>query len=184
MKFKGTLWMVVAFLGIVLYYYLVDVPAGIKQEEEKERAEKILLFETDQVKEFHLVKNDQTLHLKRTSPDTWELLTPVKAKADGQSVNALLSRLQSTRYSRIVEDSAKDLAVYGLQAPSLTLRLQLKDQGEKTLLVGDDHPMNQDLYVKQKEQSKVLLATAKRKDLDKSLFDLRDKSLLDRKSHV
>jgi uncharacterized protein DUF4340 len=179
MKFKGTLWMAAAFLGIVLYYYLVDVPAEKKQQRDQERAEKILLFEIDQVEEFRLVKKDQTLHLKHTTPDTWELLTPVKAKADGQTVNAFLSFLQSARYSRTVEDSAKDLNVYGLQAPSLTLRLQLKDQSEKTLLVGDDHPMTQDLYVQQAEQNKVLLATAKRSDLDKSLFDLRDKSLLD-----
>lgn len=179
MKFKGTLGMAAAFLGIVLYYYLIDVPAEKKQQRDTERAEKILLFETDQVNGFRLVKKDQTLHLKRTSPTTWELLTPVKAKADGQTVNAFLSFLQSARYSRTVEDSAKDLGVYGLQAPSLTLRLQLKDQSEKTLLVGDDHPMTQNLYVKQAEQNKVLLATAKRSDLDKSLFDLRDKGLLD-----
>ncbi|MDA0692778.1 MAG: DUF4340 domain-containing protein [Nitrospinae bacterium] len=178
MKFKGTLWMAAAFLGIVLYYYLVDVPAVKKQTQEKERAEKILLFETEQVEEFRLVKKDQTLYLKRTSPDTWELLEPVRAKADGQTVNSFLSFLQSARYSRTVEDSAKDLAVYGLQAPSLTIRLRLKDQGEQTLLVGDDHPMTQNLYVKQEEQNKVLLATAKRQDLDKSLFDFRDKSLL------
>ena len=61
MKFKGTLWMAAAFLGIVLYYYLVDVPAVKKQTQEKERAEKILLFETEQVEEFRLVKKDQTI---------------------------------------------------------------------------------------------------------------------------
>jgi hypothetical protein len=179
MKFKGTLWMAALFLGIVLYYYLIDVPAEKKQAEEKERAEKILLFETGQVEEFRLVKKDQTLHLKRKSPDTWELLIPVKAKADGKNVDSLLSFLQSARYSRTVEDSAKDLGVYGLQEPSLTIHLHLKNQEEETLLVGDDHPMTQNLYLKHKEQNKVLLATAKRSDLDKSLFDLRDKSLLE-----
>ena len=65
MKFKGTVWMVVAFLGIVLYYYLVDIPAEKKQSEEKERAEKILFFETDQVEEFILEKKDETFHKQR-----------------------------------------------------------------------------------------------------------------------
>jgi len=179
MRFKGTLWMAALFLGIVLYYYLVDVPEEKKQQREKERAEKILLFETDQVQEFRLIKKDQTLHLKRTSPTSWQLLTPVKAQADRLAVESFLSFLQSARYSRTVEDAAKDLGVYGLQTPSLKIILQLKDQGEKTLLVGDDHPMTQNLYVKRGRQNKVLLATAKRPDLDKSLFDLRDKSLLD-----
>ena len=179
MKFKGTIWMAVAFVGIVLYYYLVDVPAEKKQKEEKERAEKILLFETSQVEEFRLIKNDQTLHLKRKGSDAWELLEPVQARGDAESADSFLSLLQSARYSRVVEDSAKDLAVYGLKKPSLKISLQLKEQGEKNLLVGDDHPMTRNLYVKREEENKVLLAAVNRNDLDKSLFDLRDKSLLD-----
>lgn len=178
MKFKGTIWMAAVLIGIVLYYYLVDVPAEKKQREEKERAEKILLFETDQVEEFRIINKDQVLHLKRKDPSGWELLEPVKAQADPKTAASFLSKLQSARYSRTVEDSAKDLAVYGLKEPSLTLHLQLKEQGQKTLLVGDDHPMNQNLYVKRSDENKVLLATLKRADLDKSLFDLRDKSLL------
>ena len=56
MKFKGTVWMAALFLGIVLYYYLVDIPAEKRQLEEKERAGKIFLFEKDQVEEFILEK--------------------------------------------------------------------------------------------------------------------------------
>ena len=178
MKFKGTVWMAAAFLGIVLYYYLVDIPAEKEQSEEKERAEKILLFETGQVEEFILGKKNETLHLKRKGPDDWELLKPVRAKADTQTVSSFLSLLQSARFSRVVEDSAGDLAVYGLNDPSMKITLQLKDGGKKTLLIGDDHPMNQTLYVKRAEEGRVLLAAVNRKDLDKSLFDLRDKSLL------
>ena len=178
MKFKGTVWMAAAFLGIGLYYYLVDIPAEKKQSEEKERAEKILFFETDQVEEFILRKKDETFHLKRKGPDDWELLKPVRAKADAQTASSFLSLLQSARFSRVVEDPAKDLSVYGLQEPSLKITLQLKEEGKKTLLVGDDHPMNQYLYVKREDESRVLLAAANRKDLDKSLFDLRDKILL------
>ncbi len=178
MKFKGTVWMAAAFLGIVLYYYLVDIPAEKKQSQEKERAEKILLFETGQVEEFILGKKDETIHLKRKGPDDWELLKPVGAKADTHTASSFLSLLQSARFSRVVEDSAKDLSVYGLKEPSLKITLQLKEEGKKTLLVGDDHPMNQYLYVKLADETKVLLAAGNRKDFDKSLFDLRDKSLL------
>jgi Domain of unknown function (DUF4340) len=178
MKFKGTVWMAALFLGLVLYYFLVDIPAEKKQNEEKERAEKILLFETDQVEEFILKKKDVTIHLKRQSPKDWELLKPVQAKADSPTASSFLSLLKSARFSRVVEDSAKDLSVYGLKEPSMEITLQLKDKNKKTLLVGDDHPMNQYLYVKRHDGNKVLLAGANRKDFDKSVFDFRDKSLL------
>jgi len=178
MKFKGTVWMAALFLGIVLYYYLVDIPAEKRQLEEKERAGKIFLFESDQVEEFILGKKDISLHLKRNSQDDWDLLTPVQANADPDTVFAFLSFLQSARFSRVVEDSPKDLSVYGLQEPSMTITLQLQGKGKKTLLIGDDHPMNKYLYVQREGESKVLLAGDSREALDKSLFDFRDKGLL------
>lgn len=178
MKFKGTFWMAAFLLGIVLYYYLVDIPAEKKQIEEKERAGKIILFETDQVEELILEKKDRVFHLKRKSPNDWELLKPLQAKADADTVSTFLSFLQSAPFSRVVEDSAKDLSVYGLQEPSMKITLQLKGEGRKTLLVGDDHPMNKYLYVKREDENKVLLAGDSREALDKSLFDFRDKNLL------
>ena len=178
MKFKGTIWMTVAFVGIVLYYYLVDIPAEKKQSEENARAEKILLFESNQVENLILEKKNETFHLARKGPGDWELLKPVQAKADTHTVSSFLSLLQSARFSRVVENSSNDLSVYGLQEPSLKITLQLKEKGQKTLLVGDDHPINQYLYVKRVNDNRVLLASANRKDFDKSLFDIRDKSLL------
>jgi hypothetical protein len=178
MKFKGTLWMAVLLLGIVLYYYLVDIPAEKKEIEEKERAGKILLFEKDQVEAFVLEKKDSVFHLKRNRPNDWELVKPVQAKADSGTVSSFLSFLDSARFSRVVEDSAKDLSVYGLEDPSMKITLQLQGKGEKTLLIGDDHPMNKNLYVKREDDSKVLLAGDSREALDKSLFDFRDKGLL------
>jgi len=170
--------MAVVFLGVVLYYYLVDIPAEQKQIAEKERAGKIILFDTGRVEEFILEKKDNALHLKRNSLKDWDLLKPVQAKADGDTVSSFLSFLQSARFSRVVEDSVKDLSVYGLQEPAMKITLQLKGKGKKILLIGDDHPMNKHLYVKREEENKVLLAGANRNVFDKSLFDFRDKGLL------
>jgi hypothetical protein len=178
MKFKGTVWMAALFLGIVLYYYLVDIPAEKRQLEEKERAGKIFLFEKDQVEEFILGKKDIALHLKRNSQNDWELLKPVQANADADTVFAFLSFLHSARFSRVVEDSPKDFSVYGLKEPSMTITLQLQGSDKKTLFVGDDHPMNKYLYVQREGEDKVLLAGDSREALDKSLFDFRDKGLL------
>ncbi len=178
MKFKGTVWMAALFLGLVLYYYLVDIPAEKKQIEEKERSGKIILFETEKVEGFIFENKGSALHFKRKSSTDWELLKPVQAKADTETVSSFLSFLQSAKFSRIVEDSAKDLSVYGLKKPSMKITLQLKGEDNKTLLVGDDHPMSKYLYVKRADDNKVLLAGANRNVFDKSLFDFRDKILL------
>jgi len=179
MKFKGTVWLVTAFFGIVLYYYLVDLPAEKKQQEEKERSEKILLFEMDQVEEFTIAKMGHTLRLKRKDPAGWELLEPVKAEADQHAASSFLSTLLNARFSRVVDGSPKDLSLYGLKDPSLKIDLKLKNQEKKTLLAGDDNPINNTLYVKRGEEEQVLLSSTDRKELDKSVFDLRNKVVLD-----
>ncbi|MFQ5449818.1 MAG: DUF4340 domain-containing protein [Nitrospinaceae bacterium] len=179
MKFKGTIWLSAAFFGIVLYYFLVDLPTEKKHKEEKERSEKVLLFDRKDVEGFSLTKGEQTLQLQRKGEEGWKLLQPLKAEADKEAAASYLSRLEDARFSRVVEESPKDPAVYGLKTPSLKITLKLKGQGEKTLLVGDENPMRNYLYVQREGEKKVLLATVFRKDLDRSLFDLRDKTLLD-----
>ena len=46
MKFKGTVLLTVAFIGIVLYYFLVDVPTTEQKKKEKIRSEKVLPFDS------------------------------------------------------------------------------------------------------------------------------------------
>ena len=61
MKFKGTAGMMVVFLFLGIYYFFVDLPAEKKKAQEKEIAGKILPFKKENIKEFSLVKQDQTI---------------------------------------------------------------------------------------------------------------------------
>ncbi len=179
MKFKGTFWLIAVFAGIALYYYLVDVPAEKKRIEAKDRSERILLFEPADVETFHLVKKGQTIQLKRKDADSWEMLQPVKDKADARTISSFLLSLKGARFVRPVDEDAQDLSIYGLEDPYLKIMLQLKDKTEKSLLLGGDNPINDTTYVKRGDDNKVLLFSADKKILDKSVFDLRSKMVLD-----
>jgi hypothetical protein len=50
MKFKGTAALAVVFIGIVLYYFLIDLPSEKREKEEKNRLEKVILFDSENVK--------------------------------------------------------------------------------------------------------------------------------------
>ena len=54
MKFKGTIWLTAAFIGLVLYHFLIDVPTEKRQKKEKARSEKVLLFEAEDVESLTL----------------------------------------------------------------------------------------------------------------------------------
>lgn len=178
MRFKRTFWMMAALAVIALYYFLVDLPTEQKKKEEKLQSEKVLIFAADDVEEFSFTRGGETLRLQRTGKESWKIIEPVKAQADNPAFLNFTADLQILKIVRVVEESPADLAVYGLKEPSLVFTLKLKDQGEITLSVGDNHPMGHNFYARRSGEDKVLLVSAFRDDLEKSLFDLRDKSLL------
>ncbi len=178
MKFKGTVWLMVALVAIIAYYYGIELPSEEKRKKEAERSEKVLPFEAEDVTEFALTSSAQTLKLKRKDKDAWDLVQPLKAQGDDAAAEAYLKHLNDIRFSRVVEEAPEDLSVYGLSEPSLQIRLKLKKNKELSLDVGDVNPLNQKMYVKRGGEKRVLLSGASREELAKTVFELRDKSLL------
>ncbi len=170
--------MTLALAAIGSYYFLVDVPAEKRKKEEKERSEKIVLFDEKNVTSLALSSNNSKISLKKDG-DSWDVIEPVKTKSDKDEVNNLLDTLKSAKHSRVVDEAPKDLATYGLKDPKLTLTLGLKEKGDTSILVGDDSPIGSSLYIKLSNKPAVQLSSVSRKDLNKSLYDLRDKTILD-----
>ncbi|MFQ5444367.1 MAG: DUF4340 domain-containing protein, partial [Nitrospinales bacterium] len=179
MRFHTTIKLAVILIGIVLYYFYIDLPAEKKKTEEKERSEKILLFNPEDVKEFSLIKINETFSLKRGDNGQWEIVQPINVKADPQTVSDLISQIENARFTRIVDESPADLSTYGLENPSLKFLIKLKDQTEKTLLFGDESPIGSSIYVKLDDDNRVVLSPNFRRSINKSLYDLRDKTILD-----
>ena len=176
MKFKGTLILSLVFIGVVFYYFLLEVPAEKKKNETKELSEKIMIFHTEDVDEFSVIRKDQTIVVQRKGGNPWQIIQPLQTTADPFATETLLDKLRDARFSRVVEEEPADLSTYGLSDPSLKVSLKIKNQNEIILLIGDKSPIGQSFYIKRDDQKKVLLAQAK--DLGPSLFDLRDKTVL------
>lgn len=178
MKFKGTLWMLLVLVAFVVYFFLYELPQEKKEQEEKKRADTVLLFEDHELEEFVYTKKDESFHLKRTGPDSWDLIKPVLAKGDTLAFLDYLAELQILKITRVVDESASDPSKYGLKDPSLKFKLTFKDKSEKNLLIGDDSPMGHDLYGMVEGDNRVLLISAFRDSLEKKVYDMRDKTLL------
>ena len=178
MKFKGTLWMLLVLVAFSVYYFLIELPQEKKQQEEKKRSETVLLFEDHALEEFTYSQKDYSFHLKRSGPDAWDLTQPVQAKGDTLAFLDYLAELQILTITRVVEESASDLSNYGLKNPSLKFTLRFKDQSTKTLLIGDQSPLGHDLYGMLEGEGRVLLISAFRDSLERKVYDLRDKTLL------
>ena len=178
MKFKGTAWMLVVFLILGIYYFLVDLPAEKKKTKEKEMAGKVLYFKAANVKEFSLIKTDQTITLQQNPESNWNLIQPLKTKGDNPESDSFLSEIENLEKLRVVENNPKDLEQYGLQDPAIKIHFKFKEGKQETLLFGHDSPMGDKTYLKLGGDARVLLAVTLQTKLDKSVYDFRDKTIL------
>lgn len=110
---------------------------------------------------------------------TWSMKEPEEASADQRMVNDLLWVLTSTRVKEFVDDDAKTLKPYGLDAPPVTVRL-LDPQGKPLSTLTLARASNDEgAYVRVGDSQAVTLVEARLyEQLDKGPFDFRLRQLL------
>jgi len=111
--------------------------------------------------------------------DTWSMKEPEEASADQRMVNDLLWDLTSTRVEEFVDDDAKTLKPYGLDAPPVTVRL-LDHEGKPLSTLTLARASNEEgTYVRVGDSQAVTLVEARLYErLDKGPFDFRIRHLL------
>jgi hypothetical protein len=111
---------------------------------------------------------------------TWQIVEPIQSAVDETEVTSITSNLATLESTRVVEENAKDLAKYGLAEPKVEVAFKAAgDKDYRRLFVGGKTPTGGDLYAKLASDSKVLLIPAYlESSLDRSTFQLRDKSII------
>lgn len=178
MKFRGTALMAAVFLGLVLYYFFVDLPAEQKEKTEQEQAEKLIPLEAEKVVEFSLTGKGEHIALKREALHNWKLTLPFSASGDSTEAEAFISEIASLKKTRTVEEHPKDLSIYGLSSPFLKIHFKFENKKEETLLIGNESPLGGHLYFKRGSQSAVMMAASSQSSFEKSIYSFRDKTLL------
>ena len=152
--------MAAVFLGLVLYYFFVDLPAEQKEKTEQEQAEKLIPLEAEKVVEFSLTGKGEHIALKREALHNWKLTLPFSASGDSTEAEAFISEIASLKKTRTVEEHPKDLSIYGLSSPFLKIHFKFENKKEETLLIGNESPLGGHLYFKRGSQSAVMMAAS------------------------
>ncbi len=180
MKFRGTLWLILIFIGLVLYLVLVEVPTKEKKDEEESLSKQALHFKVEEVEGIDLIKPSGTIKIQRNPENSrWNITEPLAVQGEDGVINQLLLVLEGARITRVVDEEPKNLADFGLQDPPIQIALRFKTGEPKTLLVGDASPLGHDTYIKLADEKRVLLSFLDKDQLNASLDDLRNKTLLD-----
>ena len=137
-----------AVLGGVVYW-------SNKQEKAKEgqpaadESPKILTLKDTDVRKVEIThRGGETTVVTKNDSGTWAITAPKPLAADQSAVTALTGNANPLRSERVLDDSAPDLASYGLAPPLLTVKFTMADGKTPTLLIGEETATGSSTYAK------------------------------------
>ena len=122
------------------------------------RDKRVIDFQRTATNRFSVsIRGQQDVVCTKGYDNIWELQTPIgKIKADAKAVDDLLFGVDSLEAVAFVESPAKNLASYGLAAPSIKVAFTQKgEEKPATLLIGDSAE-DETVYVKAEHSSQVV----------------------------
>jgi hypothetical protein len=177
LKYRSTLiYFALAVLLVAFYFYETRKEEKTKSAEEETLA--LFSFKPDDVTGFVLKRGDQEMRFEKRS-GTWEIVHPVRSVADAFALTRLLGKLTGLKTLRLIAESPKDLAEFGLHQPEVTLVFKAGDQ-DNTLFIGAVSPIEKGYYVSRGGDKKVYFISGDdKRALDRPLYELREKRLFD-----
>lgn len=176
-KFKITWILAGVLLLLGVYVYVFEIVGAKKREAKKEKEEKVLVFEKDQVESIRLQTAKGTFFAKRIGEKEWLLEEPLKVPADMLAWNNIVDNLFDVKFNRVISDKSDDLVPYGLKDPKVSIELHFKNKDKKTLYLGDDNPIGDSLFATKDRSQVILLPQYIVSYFDKELKDYREKKL-------
>ena len=192
MKFRTTL-IAALLLGLFgAYVYFVEYKKAEEEKKEEEAAKKVFSLDWDEVTGLTIENAHGTFLLEkaggkegeeggaRSSEAGWRIREPVRAEADGATVNGLVGALKNLKVEQVVTKAPENPAAFGLTVPTVKIQIRTaegKDDPPR-LLVGDKSPVGSNAYAMREGDSEVLLlSTNLAKQFDKKLLDFRQKKI-------
>jgi len=144
------------------------------------REKTIIKMEQDDVKALDVALDDESASMEKDSEDNWKLAEPVKATADKEKVNKIITELRNAKVKEFIEEEPADLSEYGLDEPKAMVTVYIgEDKARKTILFGDADDDENGVYAKRETAKNVVLLPKTVFDaIPEDLDELRNKSLL------
>ena len=177
-KYSPTLLLAIILLLLSAYAVFYEIPRWQKAEEAEELAHRLFTFRSDDVKSFNLRSLTEDIRIEKSDSENWRMTEPLQTGADSREIESFLSTISNIRFSRVVEERVTDAAEFGLDRPKLEIILTLPHYVER-LLIGNDGPFSDTIYVEKDSSQRVVLAQQWIKtSLSRTPFDFRTKIIL------
>jgi hypothetical protein len=173
----STIVLFVVLVGLGAYiYFVASKPADTASKQEKLFAG----LDADKVQEIKVKTDAGEITTLKKEGGSWKIVAPVSASASDADAQGVANTIGSLEIDRVVDENPADLKDYGLAEPRIDVEFKSADNkpsgrvriGNKTVTGGNVYALRND------EKRVVTIAEYQQASLNKSTFDLRDKSLL------
>jgi len=167
----------IVLVVLASYVYLVEIKHKEKVQQAEKQAKKIVHLDKDKIVRIELIRGDQSKVGIEKPAGTWVLSVPVKTQADKAAVDALLHAFVEAEPEKVLREKDVTWDEYGLDKPEFTVVASTGDKS-LTLSFGASNPAKTSYYLRVNDEPKLfLVADTLKNSLNKSAFDLREKSV-------
>lgn len=174
MKFRTTLILALIFVIGVAGAMLLN-KQDKKKDEEKKIEEKLLNVDKNKISEIYLEPSG--IHVVKDSSE-WKIVAPIETEGEKSSIDAIANLFNWAKTERVVSSDPNDYPQFGLKPPRGTMII-VHDGASDTLFIGDKSPTGSFVFARKAGSPDVFLTTTSlQSNVEKKLFDLRNKRVL------
>jgi len=135
-------------------------------------------IEPKDVEVLTIKRKADTVKLKRAG-DGWEMLEPVKTRANSGAVNEVVTGLATARVDREIDPNPAKPGDFGLEPPEALVTLEVKGQAAPlTLAVGGKNPTGVWVYAREGSKPAVVaIGDSVSRDVTRPVAEFRDRVL-------
>ena len=176
MKLVKTLALLVVLIILAAYVYFYEIKGGEEKEKQKQAEEKVLIFEPDSVQIIEIRSVLKQFRFERTD-DEWQIETPIETAGDKSTIDGMLNTLKNMQKTREFNIRDGEQTQYGLVGRSLLVILEMKNGIRDSVRFGDATPVGNNVFAGKGDTTVYIVASYTKNNIDKDLFDWRDKSV-------
>ena len=178
MQTRNTLLMAVVLVALSAFVYFYEIRGRAEREEAAEQESLLLHFDSEDVTGLSITTDEGTVSATK-SDGTWRITEPIETAADSTAIQTVVDNVSRAGHQRLVIEAADDLEPFGLAEPVAMLVLERTSGEPLRLALGKNTPVGASVYATVGDGNNVYsVMSALRRDVAKTLFDLRDRGVL------
>jgi len=165
--------------GLGGFFYYDTYWLNPKREKAESAKGRIWTIDPKDVEGVTIARKGETVRLKRTA-DGWEMLEPLRVRADRAAVDDMITGLATARMDREVDPNPARPADFGLDPPEAEVRLEVKGAAAPLVLrVGGKNPTGVWVYAREGDKPAVMtMSESVARDTARPAADFRDRSVI------